>query len=98
MQLANMKFRHFMSIMTRDLRDIKLPDSGNFRFESPDRSKQMIVDTSKVREEFNEKAKKEEEELKNKLRQSGSSVLRVDTRDSMAAKFTEFFESSSEEW
>lgn len=98
MQLANIKFRHFMSIMTRDLRDYKLPDSGNFRFQSPDGSQETIVNTSKIQEEFNEKAKEDEEALKDKLRQTGSSVLKIDTRDSMAAKFTEFFESTGEEW
>lgn len=98
MQLANIKFRHFMSIMTRDLRDYRLPDSGNIRFQSPDGSQETVVDTTKVREEFNRKAEEDEEALKNKLRQTGSSVLKVDTRDSMAAKFTEFFESSGDEW
>ena len=98
MQLANIKFRHFMSIMTRDLRDYKLPDSGNIRFQAPDGSQETVVDTTKVREEFNKKAKEDEEALKNKLRQTGSSLLKIDTRDSMAAKFTEFFESSGEEW
>ncbi len=98
MQLANIKFRHFMSIMTRDLRDYKLPDSGNFRFQSPDGSQETIVNTSKIQEEFNKKAKEDEEALKDKLRQTGSSVLKIDTRDSMAAKFTEFFESTGEEW
>lgn len=98
MQLANIKFRHFMSIINRDLRDYKLPESGNFRFQSPDGSQQMVVDTSKVAEEFNSKAQKEEEELKDKIRQSGSSLLKIDTRDSIAARFTEFFESSGEEW
>ena len=98
MQLANIKFRHFMSIMVRDLRDYKLPESGNFRFESPDGSKQMVADTSRIAEEFNKKAEKREAKLKDKIRESGSSQLKIDTRDSIASKFTEFFESNGGEW
>ena len=98
MELANIKFRHFMSIMVRDLRDYKLPESGNFRFESPDGSQQMVADTSKIAKQFNKEAQEKEAELRDKIRESGSTNMKIDTRDSIAAKFTEFFESKGDEW
>lgn len=96
--LANMKFRHVMAIMTRDLRDYKLPDSGNFRFEAADGSEQMVVNTSRQRQEFNEKAQKHEEEIEEKIRETGSSFMKIDTRDNFSAAFAEFFDSDKGEW
>jgi uncharacterized protein (DUF58 family) len=98
MQLANMKFRHVMSVITKDRRDYKLPDSGIMRFESPDGSKQQVVDTAEVKEEYEEKAKKNKEEIKQKLSESGSAHLEVDTRESFAANFVEYFESGKGSW
>ena len=98
MQLANMKFRHVLSVITKDLRDYKLPDSGLMRLESPDGSGQRVVNTEEVKDEYEEEAKKNYEEIKQKLSESGSAHLEVDTRDSFAAKFVQFFESSEGDW
>jgi uncharacterized protein (DUF58 family) len=95
--LANKKFRHFMTIMVRDLRDYKLPDSGNFRFESMD-GEQTVVNTSRVREEFNQRAQEREESIEEKLSETGSSFMKVDTRDSFSAEFAEFFDQDQGEW
>lgn len=98
MTLANEKFRHVMSVMVRDLRDYKLPDSGNFRFESPKGEKQKIVNTSSIRDEFNREAKRQEEEMEDKLTGSGASFLKIDTRDAFARKFAEFFDQDEGGW
>lgn len=96
--LCNMKFRHVMAIMARDLRDYKLPDSGNFRFESPDGSQQRVVNTSKYRKKFNKEAQKQEKQMEAKLTETGSSFLKIDTRDKFSASFAEFFDSDQGEW
>ena len=96
--LCNMKFRHVMAIMARDLRDYELPDSGNFRFESPDGSEQQVVNTSKYKEKFNEEAKKQEQQMETKLTETGSSFLKIDTRDKFSASFAAFFDSDEGEW
>ncbi len=98
MTLASMKFRHVMSVVTRDLRDYKLPDSGNFRFESPDGAEQLVVNTSKVREQFNEKARQEEEALEEKIKGGGSAFIKLDTRDKFSARFAEYFDGNREAW
>lgn len=98
MQLANMKFRHVLSVITKDRRDYKLPDSGLMRFESPDGSEQKVVNCGEIKEDYEEAARKREEEIEQKLSESGSAHLKLDTRDSFAAKFVEFFESRDEAW
>lgn len=98
MTLASKKFRHVMSIMVRDLRDYKLPDSGNFRFESPDGSSQTVINTSKARKKYNEAAQKKEEEIENKVTGTGSSFMKIDTRDTFARRFAEFFDQDQGEW
>ena len=96
--LCNMKYRHVMTIMCRDLRDYKLPDDGNFRFESASGSEQLVVNTSKVRKDFNEQAEKDEEKFEERLRGTGSSFLKIDTRDKFSASFAEFFDNDRGEW
>lgn len=98
MKLANSKFRHFMSVMTRDLRDYKLPDSGNMRFEEPDGDGRMVVNTSRKRKKFNEKVEKEEENLEQKINSTGSGFLKLDTRDSFGAELASFFDSEGGKW
>lgn len=98
MTLVSKKFRHSMAIMCRDLRDYELPDSGNFRFESPDGGKQMVVNTDSVREDFNEEAQKREEDLEEKITGGGASFLKIDTRDTFSASFAEFFDEDEGEW
>lgn len=95
-KLSNSKFRHFLSLMVRDLRDYQLPESGNIRFESPSGGGRQVVNTSRVNEEFNKEAQKQEEEIKERLREVGSGVLKIDTRDSFAAKMSEFFDKGGE--
>jgi uncharacterized protein (DUF58 family) len=97
-KLASTKFRHVMCVMIRDLRDYKLPDSGNFRLESPDGEDAMVVNTSRIRDRYNREAKKQEEQVKNNLRGSGASFLKVDTRDNFSAKFAEYFDQNMGDW
>ncbi|MBC5793083.1 MAG: DUF58 domain-containing protein [Nanohaloarchaea archaeon] len=96
--LASMKFRHTMTIMVRDLRDYKLPDSGNIRFESADGMKQMVVDTGSVREKYNEEAQKQENAIEEKVEGAGSSFLKIDTRKKFSSRFAEFFDNDEGEW
>lgn len=98
LKLANLKFRHVMTIILRDLRDYQLPESGNFRFESPDGEEQMIVNTSKVKEKFESRVERQEQELKDKLRGSGSAFLKIDTRDNFAGRFARYFDQNQEQW
>lgn len=98
MTLANKKFRHVMSVMVRDLRDYKLPDAGNFRFESPQGGEETVINTSRSRKKFNEEAQKRENEMKDRLTGAGSSFLKIDTREEFAGKFAEFFDQDEGDW
>ena len=98
MKIASEKFRHTLCIMTRDLRDYKLPENGNMRFESPDGAQQLAVNTSKVGEKFNEEAQNKEKAKISKLEGAGAGVVKVDTRDEFSAVFAEYFDESGGDW
>lgn len=97
MQLASNKFRHVLSVMVKDRRDYKLPETGNMRFESP-HGEQMVVNTAKIAEDFNREAKKQEEKMQDKIEGGGSSFLKLDTRDNFSAKFAEYFDGAEGGW
>lgn len=88
--LASKKFRNFTCIMVRDLRDYKLPDSGNVRMRSPG-GDTMVVNTSKIGEDFNKEALKQEKNIQNKIEESGADFTKIDTRDNFAAELASFF-------
>jgi uncharacterized protein (DUF58 family) len=98
MLVASKKFRHVMNVMVKDLRDYKLPDNGNMRFENVSTSKQTVVNTSKVAEKFNEEAQKREERIVNKVEGAGASIIKIDTRDKFSAKFAKYFDEAGDEW
>lgn len=97
MQLANEKFRHQLAIMLRDLRDYKMPKSGNIRFESPT-GEEMVVNTNRIKDEFDKQAKKEMEEMEDKITGGGASFLKIDTRDEFAKEFAAFFNQEEDKW
>ncbi|WEL23050.1 DUF58 domain-containing protein [Candidatus Nanohalovita haloferacivicina] len=98
MKIASEKFRHVMCIMTRDLRDYKLPEGGNMRFKSPAGSQQMTVNTDKIREKYNEKARNEEKALKSKMEGAGAGVIKVDTREQFSGAFAEYMDETGSDW
>lgn len=98
MQIASEKFRHVMSIMVKDLRDYKLPENGNMRFESPAGDKQMVVNTSTAKEKFEKEAERQEKQVKSDIEGGGSSFVKVDTRDEFSAAFAEYFDESGGGW
>lgn len=98
LELANSKFKHMLTTMVRDLRDYKLPDSGNIRFQSPDSSSKQVLDTSHIKEKYEKEAKKQEKRIKADIEDSGSNFLKIDTRDSFAAEYASYFNRSEVEW
>lgn len=98
MQVSSMKFRHVLTIMTRDLRDYKLPESGNFRFEHPGTGEQLVANTDKIREEYEKEAKKREGKIHDMVSGAGAGMIKVDTRDSFSAKFAQYYDEKGEQW
>lgn len=98
MKIASEKFRHVMCVMTRDLRDYRLPENGNMRFEAPDGSRQKVVNTSKIKQKYEEEADKHEKELQAMIEGSGGSFIKVDTRDEFSAAFAAYFDESGGDW
>ncbi len=98
MLVSSKKFRHVMNVMVRDLRDYKLPEAGNYRFEDISTGEQIVVNTSKIKEEFNQKALEEEGKIMDKVEGAGASIIKVDTRDEFAGKFAEYFDEEGANW
>ena len=98
MLVASKKFRHVLNIMTKDLRDYKLPENGNMRFKKPAGNEQVVVNTSKVKEEYEDEAQKEEERVINKVEATGASLIKVDTRENFSAKFAKYLDEEGGDW
>lgn len=98
MLVASKKFRHVMNVMVRDLRDYKLPENGDMRFEKASGNDQVVVNTGKVKEEFEAQAKEDEQEVINKAEAAGASMIKVDTRKQFSAKFAEYFDEEGANW
>ena len=98
MLVSSKKFRHVMNVMIKDLRDYKLPANGNMRFQDISGSEQLVVNTSKIREEYNEEALKREEEIKTKVEGAGASMIKIDTRKEFSGKFAEYFDEEGANW
>jgi uncharacterized protein (DUF58 family) len=96
MKIASEKFRHVMSVMVRDLRDYKLPENGNMRFEHG--GEQMTVNTSKVKEEFEKEAKIQEGAIRDKVEGSGGGFIKVDTREEFSGRFAEYMDKKGGDW
>jgi uncharacterized protein (DUF58 family) len=91
MTVASEKFRHILNIMVRDPRDRRLPQSGNIRFESVD-GETLVANTSKIREEFHEKAIEQEEKIESQINNGGASLLKIETTREFSGAFAEYFE------
>lgn len=96
--LASSKFKHCMVMMVRDLRDYQMPEAGNFRFRSPKDGSTMTTNTNSVKEAFEEEAKKQEEEIKNKVQDAGAGFVKIDTRDNFTAELASYFQDENNSW
>ncbi|MFB6180613.1 MAG: DUF58 domain-containing protein [Candidatus Nanohalobium sp.] len=91
MTVASEKFRHILNVMVRDPRDRRLPESGNVRFRSVN-GEQLVANTSKVREEFEEEVEKQEKHIESQLNNAGAAMMDLETTKNFAAAFSEYFE------
>jgi len=98
MLVASKKFRHVLNIMVKDLRDYKLPENGNMRFEKASGNDQLVVNTSKVKDDFEEAAAEEEKRVINKVEATGASIIKVDSRDNFSAKFAKYLDEEGGDW
>ncbi len=96
--ISSEKFRHVMGIMVRDRLDYELPDAGTVRFQAPNGSGQLTVDTAAVAEDYAEAARQQEAKMERRLKGAGASFLKLDTRDEFAARFASYFDEENQTW
>lgn len=93
LKMVSGKLRGIMGIMVRDLRDEKIPDdSGRFRLKDPHTGNIMVVNLSKIKDEFEEKAKEQSDFVKNAFKRSNSDVIKVFTEDMFTKKVAKTLE------
>lgn len=97
MLVASKKFRHVMNLMIRDLRDYRIPEAGNIRFSSM-QGEQIVANTSKIADRYNEKALEQEQRIEDRVEASGASIIKVDTRDDFSGRFAKYLDESGDEW
>lgn len=98
MRVASEKFRHVMVLMTRDLRDYKLPESGIMNLESLDGDKKFTVNTSKISERFERAVEDNEQEIRDNVEGAGGSFIKFNTREDFATRFASYFDDEGGEW
>jgi uncharacterized protein (DUF58 family) len=98
MKVMSEKYRNVFNLMVRDLRDFKLPETGNVRFQAPDGEQELIVNTNRVKDKFEAEVEEQEEELESNIKESGADFLKINTRDNFAAQLMSYFDMRSGEW
>ncbi|HIQ50017.1 MAG TPA: DUF58 domain-containing protein [Nanoarchaeota archaeon] len=79
---ASNKFEGVAGIMIRDPLDSYIPEGiGKIYIQDPSSGEIALVDADKIRKEFNENAKKEEQEINNKFISSGALFTKVYTTE-----------------
>lgn len=98
MRVASKKFRHVMVLMTRDLRDYELPDSGVMNLESLSGDKKFKVNTDNVKQRFESIVEENEQEIQDSVEGAGGSFLKFNTREDFATTFASYFDEEGGEW
>lgn len=98
MKVMSEKYRNVFNLMVRDLRDFKLPEAGNVRFQASDGSQELVVNTDHVRDKFEEEAERQEEDIRSSVSEAGADFLKINTRDNFAAQLVSYFDEKSGEW
>ncbi len=84
---ASNKFEGVAGIMIRDPFDSYIPEGvGKIYIQDPATGEINLVDADKIRDEFNENARREEEEIKNKFTQAGALFAKVYTTEKNMVK------------
>lgn len=98
MKVMSEKYRNVFNLMVRDLRDFKLPETGNVRFQASDGSQELVVNTNRVKGKFEEEVEEQEQEIREEISESGADFLKINTRDNFAAQLVSYFDSKQGDW
>lgn len=93
------KFKGVFCMMIRDPLDSYLPEGiGYIYLSDPDTGEVALVDADKIREEYNEKAAKEEREIEIRLKGVGAEFMKLHTNKDFVDEFIKYFQGKGKTW
>ncbi|MFH1133613.1 MAG: DUF58 domain-containing protein [Nanoarchaeota archaeon] len=95
--VAGQKFE-LIGVMIRDPRDQYLPDVGQVVISDPFTSREMVVDTKKVKKEYEANARAQVEEFREAFKKSGGDLLILLTDKEFVNPLKEFFAWRKVKW
>lgn len=98
MKVMSEKYRNVFNLMVRDLRDFKLPETGNVRFQASDGEQELVVNTNRVKDKFEAEVEEQEQEVRQEISESGADFLKINTRDNFAAQLVSYFDEKGGGW
>ncbi len=92
------KFRGVFNIMVRDPLDSYLPKGVGYMYMSdPNTGEVALVNVDKIRDEYNRKAREEEEYVKNKSRAIDAEFMKIHTNEEFVRPFIAYLKSREKE-
>lgn len=98
MRVMSKKYRNVFNLMVRDLRDFKLPEAGNVRFQASDKSQELVVNTNHVKDKFENEVQEQEQEIREEINEVDADLLKINTRDNFAAQLVSYFDTRKGDW
>ncbi len=97
---ASNKFKRVLVLMVRDPLDSYLPKGvGYIYLSDPDTGEVSLVNVDKIREEYNRRAKEEEERIEKRVKTSGADFIKIYTNEDFLISLAKFFRAKMvEEW
>lgn len=93
------KFKGVFCMMVRDPLDSYLPEGiGYIYLSDPDTGEVALVNADKIRKEYNETARKEEEEIEKRLKGVGAEFMKLHTNKDFVDEFIKYFQKKGKEW
>ncbi|MDY6773933.1 MAG: hypothetical protein SVS85_01935, partial [Candidatus Nanohaloarchaea archaeon] len=82
LKMVSSKLNDVVGIMVRDIRDEELPEgAGRFRVEDPYSDNTIVLNLDKAKDDFEEIAEEQVEEVQEKFRRSDAGFVKVRTTD-----------------
>ncbi|MFH1409774.1 MAG: DUF58 domain-containing protein [Nanoarchaeota archaeon] len=97
LRIAGQKF-DLIGVMIHDPHDITLPDVGQVVISDPYSMKEMLIDTGKIKKEFERNAKSQMDEVQDGFKKSNADLVSLTTDKEFVDPIKSFFERRKSRW
>lgn len=99
MRQSNEKFRGVFGMMVRDPTDSFLPEGiGKAYMSDPDTGEVSLVDVDKIRDDYNDRAMKQEARIDKKIESTGGNFFKIHTDQDFIDEFAAYLDRKGKEW